>query len=88
MKRFTERVINKNGSFTMGLCSACPIVDDKGCNRQCLQAALMLLADYEDTGLTPEEIEKLKRKTNKMTNGKRADYVHYDFDTIEEATEI
>ena len=87
MKRFTERVVNEYGSFTMGLCSTCPIVDDKGCNRQCLQAALMLLADYEDTGLTPEEIMKLKPKVT-MTNGKHADYVHYDFDTIEEATEI
>ena len=89
MKRFTERVVNECGSFVMGLCEACPTTDDRGCDYQCLQAALTLLADYEDTGLTPEEIEKLKHMVNKTpTNGKRADYVHYDFDTIEEATEL
>ena len=88
MKRFTERIINEHGSFVMGLCKTCPIVDDRDCDLQCLKAALTLLADYEDTGLTPEEIEKLKCKTDiTLTNGKRADYVHYDYDTIEVATE-
>lgn len=60
MKRFTERVINERGSFILGLCKTCPILTDRGCNHECLNAALALLADYEDTGLTPEEIEKLK----------------------------
>lgn len=64
MERFTERVINEHGTFILGLCKTCPIVDNKGCNHECLKAALTLLADYEDTGLTPEEIEKLKDKTN------------------------
>ena len=64
MKRFTERVIDEHGTFILGLCKTCPIIDDRGCNRECLKAALTLLADYEDTGLTPEEIEKLKDKIN------------------------
>lgn len=64
MKRFTERVVNECGSFVMGLCETCPIVNDKGCNCECLQAALTLLADYEDTGLTPKEIERLKCKAD------------------------
>ena len=64
MERFTERVIDEHGTFILGLCKTCPIVDNRGCNRECLKAALTLLADYEDTGLTPEEIEKLKDKTN------------------------
>lgn len=64
MGRFTERVIDEHGTFILGLCKTCPIVDNRGCNRECLKAALTLLADYEDTGLTPEEIEKLKDKTN------------------------
>lgn len=64
MKRFTKRVIDEHGTFILGLCKTCPIVNDEGCNCECLQAALTLLADYEDTGLTPEEIEKLKCKTD------------------------
>lgn len=64
MERFTERVIDEHGTFILGLCKTCPIIGDRGCNRECLKAALTLLADYEDTGLTPEEIEKLKSKTN------------------------
>ena len=44
---------------------------------------------YEETGLAPEEIERLKCKTEMTpTNGKHTDYVHYNYDTIEEATEI
>lgn len=66
MKRFTERVVNERGSFVMGLCETCPIVNDKGCNCECLQAALTLLADYEDTGLTPEEIEGMKCKIDSL----------------------
>lgn len=67
MERFTERVIDEHGTFILGLCKTCPIVDDRGCNRECLKTALTLLADYEDTGLMPEEIEKLKSKTNTTT---------------------
>lgn len=33
MKRFTERVIDEHGTFLLGLCKTCPILDDRGCNR-------------------------------------------------------
>lgn len=40
-----------------------------------LEAIYERLAEYEETGLTPKEIEKLKHMANKIpTNGKRADY--------------
>ena len=88
MKRFTAHLINGTTEFVLPLCENCPEKGDD-CQKQCYQVAMCLLAAYEDTGLIPEEIEKLKCKTDiTPTNGKHTDYVHYDYDTIEEATEI
>lgn len=58
MKRITER----NGADIGLICAACP---EKECRYgpydwHCAEIIAQLLAEYEDTGLTPAQVEALK----------------------------
>ena len=59
MKRLTERT--REGVISL-LCCNCPRKNDceSGADSRCNFVAYDRLAEYEDTGLTPEEIEALK----------------------------
>ena len=63
MKRLTLRF---DDGYMLVLCSHCPI-DMHDCNNEvCLDFVIRHLAAYEDTGLTPEEIECMKCKIDSL----------------------
>lgn len=59
MKRFTAHFINGTKEFILPLCENC-LASGDNCQKQCCSVAMCLLAAYENTGLTPDEIMKLK----------------------------
>jgi len=44
---------------------------DSNCNKCVMQKVIELVADYQNTNLTPEQIEKLKTRHNKLLNDRR-----------------